>query len=134
MNEEIMRVLKMIEEGKITADKAKEIIDALKQDKIISTNTPAVIEEEKASNYEDKFLKIKVLSAEGDKVNVQFPVKVIKEVIKVTGKIPMSSAGLEGVDMQELLNTVAACLDNESMGQIVDISSKNGDIVKIVIE
>ena len=29
MNEEIMRVLKMVEEGKITADKAEEIIDAL---------------------------------------------------------------------------------------------------------
>ena len=132
MNEEVMRVLKMIEEGKITADKAKELIDALKNEQA-TVNAPAVVEMEN-SNYEEKFLKIKVLSAEGDKVNVQFPVKVIKEIIKVTGKIPMGSAGLEGVDMQDLLNTVAACLDNESMGQIVDISSKNGDIVKIVIE
>lgn len=133
MNEEIMRVLKMIEEGKITADKAKEVIDALKQDKIVNIDTPVIIEE-KTSNYEDKFLKIKVLSADGDKVNVQLPIKVVKEAIKVTGKIPMSSAGLDGVDMHELLNTVVACLDNESMGQIVDITSKNGDIVKIVIE
>lgn len=132
MNEEVMRVLKMIEEGKITADKAKELIDALKTEEQ-AVPVPAVVEQNNV-NYEDKFLKIKVLSAEGDKVNIQFPVKVIKEIIKVTGKIPMGSAGLEGIDMQELLNTVAACLDNESMGQIVDISSKNGDIVKIVIE
>lgn len=132
MNEEVMRVLKMIEEGKITADKAKELIDALKAEEV-TPNAPVVVEQSN-SNYEERFLKIKVLSADGDKVNVQFPVKVIKEIIKVTGKIPMSSAELEGVDMQDLLNTVAACLDNESMGQIVDISSKNGDIVKIVIE
>ncbi len=131
MNEEIMRVLKMIEEGKISADKAKEIIDALKQGETV--NAPAVVEE-KASNYEERFFKIKVLSSEGDKVNIQFPVKVIKGIIKVSGKIPMGSLGIEDIDMQELLDTVAACLDNESMGQIVDISSKNGDIVKIVIE
>lgn len=29
MNEEVLRVLKMVEEGKISADKAKELIDAL---------------------------------------------------------------------------------------------------------
>lgn len=31
MNEEIMRILKMVEEGKLNADKAKELIDALEQ-------------------------------------------------------------------------------------------------------
>lgn len=133
MNEEIMRVLKMIEDGKITADKAKEIIEALKQEQSEVVNPPVVVEQT-STNYEDKFLKIKVLSSEGDKVNVQFPIKVIKEIIKVTGKLPMGTAGMEGVDMQDLMNTIAACLDNESMGQIVDITSKNGDIVKVVIE
>ena len=54
MNEEIMRVLKMIEEGKISADKAKEIIDALKQGETV--NAPAVVEE-KASSYEERFLR-----------------------------------------------------------------------------
>ena len=133
MNEEIMRVLKMIEEGKISADKAKEIIDALKEEQNEVVNAPAIVEQ-KSTNYEDKFLKVKVLSSEGDKVNVQFPIKVVKEIIKVTGKIPMGGAGIEGVDIQDLMNTIAACLDNESMGQIVDITSKNGDIVKVVIE
>lgn len=46
----------------------------------------------------------------------------------------MGGAGIEGVDIQDLMNTILACLDNESMGQIVDITSKNGDIVKVVIE
>ena len=31
MNEEVMRILKMVEEGKLNADKAKELIDALEQ-------------------------------------------------------------------------------------------------------
>lgn len=48
MNEEIMRVLKMVEEGKISADKAKELIDALGD---ISKNTDVVA----STRYEDNF-------------------------------------------------------------------------------
>jgi len=129
VNEEVMIVLKMVEEGKISADKAKEIIDALGN---TSKNTEAIA----PKRYEDKFLRIKVLSHEGDKVNVQLPIKVIKEVIKVTGKLPISTSieGMDGIDIDELMNTLVSCLDNEVMGEIVDIYSSEGDTVKIVIE
>lgn len=128
MNEEIMRVLKMVEDGKITADKAKEIIDALEK-----TNTKEIIT---TKSYEDKFLRIKVLSHEGDKVNVQLPIKVIREVLKVAGKLPITSSieGMKGIDIDELINTIVSCLDNEVIGEIVDICSIEGDIVKVVIE
>ena len=129
MSEEVNRVLKMVEEGNITADKAKEIIDALGN---TSKNTEVIT----SRRYEDKFLRIKVLSHEGDKVNVQLPIKVIKEVLKVTGKLPISTSvkGMEGVDIDELMNTIVACLDNEVMGEIVDVCSNEGDSVKVVIE
>lgn len=129
MNEEVMRVLKMVEEGKISADKAKEIIDALGN---TSKNTEVIA----TKRYDDKFLKIKVLGHEGDTVNVQLPIKVIKEIIKVTGKLPISTSveGIEGVNVDELMNTIASCLESEVMGEIVDICSKEGDIVKILIE
>lgn len=129
MNEEVMRVLKMVEEGKISADKAKEIIDALEN---TSKNTEVIT----TKRYEDKFLRIKVLGHEGNTVNVQLPIKVIKEIIKVTGKLPISTSveGIEGVNVDELMNTIASCLESEVMGEIVDICSKEGDIVKIVIE
>lgn len=129
MNEEVMRVLKMVEEGKISADKAKEIIDALGNATI---STEIAIKK----NYEDKFLKVKVLSVQGDKVNVQLPIKVIREVLKVTGKLPITTSieGMEGVNIEELINTIVSCLDNEVMGEIVDIRSAQGDTVKVVIE
>ena len=63
MNEEIMRVLKMVEEGKISADKAKDLIDVLGD---TSKNTEVTI----SKKYEDKFLRVKVLGHDGDKVNV----------------------------------------------------------------
>lgn len=129
MNEEVMTVLKMVEEGKISADKAKEIIDALGN---TSKNTEAIT----PKKYEDKFLKVEILSHEGDKVNIKLPIKVVKEVLKVTGKLPISKyvEGMDEIDLDELMNTIVSCLDNEVMGEIVDICSSSGDTVKIVID
>lgn len=133
MNEEVLRVLKMVEDGKISADKAKEIIDALGNTRV-NENNQLVLSKTEEKRYDEKFLKIKVLSAKGDKVNIQLPVKVIKEIMKATGKLPIKAEGLQGVDLEGIFDTVIRCLDNEVMGEIVDISSAEGDIVKIVIE
>ena len=125
MSEEVLRILKMVEEGKLTADKAKELMEAMHQ---VEVAAPAI------KNYDDKFLRVKVLSAGGDKVNVQLPVKVIKEVAKVTGKLPIEAKGMSDIDMEGLMNTIISCLDNEMMGEIVNIESAGGDSVKVVIE
>lgn len=125
MNDDIIIVLKMVEQGKISAIKAKEILETLEKSKA----TPP-------KKYEDKFLKVEVLSHEGDKVKVQLPIKVIKEALKATGKLPISTyiEAIDGIDIDELMTTLASCLDNEVMGEIVDIHSSKGDTVKIVID
>ena len=130
MNEEIMRILKMVEEGKIPADKAKELIEVLNKPSIPQVST---------QKYDDKFLRVKVLSAEGDKVNIQLPVKVIKVILKATGKLPIDlikvdGINLEGINLEELFDTVIECLDSEVMGEIVSVDSAQGDMVRIVIE
>lgn len=128
MNEEITRILKMVEDGKLTADKAKTLMDALGQEE-----TAVII---KPTNYEDQYLRVKVNSQAGDMVNVQLPIKVIKEVLKVTGKLPVISEKINGtdIDIEQMVNTIISCLNSEVMGEIVNISSANGDTVKIVIE
>lgn len=129
MNEEILMILKMVEDGKISADKAKELIDALGNS---SKDTEVIV----SKKYEDRFLKVVVLSNEGDKVNIQLPIKIVKEVLKVSGKLPISKyiEGMDGIDIDALMNTLVSCLDNEVMGEIVNISSSEGDIVKIFID
>lgn len=129
MNEEILMILKMVEEGKVSADKAKELIDALGNS---SKDTEAIV----AKRYEDKFLKVVVLSNEGDKVNIQLPIKIVKEILKVSGKLPITKyiEGMDGIDIDALMNTLVSCLDNEVMGEIVNICSSEGDIVKIFID
>lgn len=127
MNEEVMRILKMVEEGKIPADKAKELMEAFNQ-----SNVPEVVTG--TTNYDDKFLRVKVLSAEGDKVNVQLPVKVIKVILKATGKLPVDAIKMEGINVEELADTIIGCLDSEVMGEIVSVDTVAGDMVRVVIE
>lgn len=125
MNEEAKRILKMVEEGKISADKATDLMEAFES--MSSSNGST-------KNYEDKFLRVKVLSSEGDKVNIQLPIKVIKAVLNVTGKLPVDTMNIKGVNTEELIETIVSCLDSEVMGEIVSVDSAEGDIVRIVIE
>lgn len=127
MSEEVIRILKMVEEGKISAEQAKDLMEAMNN----QTTTEVVGYN---SNYEDKFLKVKVLSAQGDKVDVKLPIKIIKEVLRVSGKLPINTGNMQGVDMEQLVNTIVQCLDNEVMGEIVNVNSAQGDIVQVVIE
>lgn len=123
MNEEVMRVLKMLEEGKIDSQKAGELIEALNATKKI---VPVAV-----SNA-DKMLKIKVNSSTGDNVNINIPVKFIKTLGSAIKRIPKVKGveGIEDIDIQAILQAVAEGLD----GKIVDVKSENGDIVEIVVE
>jgi hypothetical protein len=120
MNEEILRVLKMVEEGKIDSRKAAELIEVLKIPKNEST----------LLNKQEKMLKINVLSSEGDKVYVNLPVNFIKGVIKACGKIPVDVNGIDQIDAQMLLQAIDSGLE----GKIVDVKSTKGDNVEIYIE
>lgn len=125
MNEETMRILKMLEEGKINAEKAKELIDAIQGNKIAE---PAVI----PSDNLNKMLKIRVNSKTGDNVNINIPVKLVKVLGTAIKRLPNVEGvdGLEDIDIQAILQAVADGLD----GKIVDINTEDGDIVEIVVE
>lgn len=132
--EEKLRILKMVEEGTISAEQAKELLEALGdgesaretawEESVIRTDIP----------YEDRMLRIIVDSADGDKVRVQFPIKAVKAILKVTGKLPIQMSGdMEGVDMEAMTDAVIQCLDTESIGDIVTVESADGDNVRVFI-
>lgn len=125
MNEEISKILKMVEEGKITSDKAQELIEALNEK---NTDVQVVSDDD----IMNKMLKIRVNSHDGDNVKVNIPVKFIKTVLKTVGKLPISDhvKGMENID----LNLISEAIDNGLCGKIVDVNSANGDIVEVIIE
>ncbi|MGG1679135.1 SHOCT-like domain-containing protein [Neobacillus sp. NRS-1170] len=127
MKEEISRVLTMVEEGKLDKEKATELINVLQgKEQSIPLN--------KAASYLNKTLKIRVSSEEGDNVNVNLPIKLIKAVLKVgtsiAEKIPEAEKYVKHVNVDMLIEAI----ENEVDGQIVDITSAKGEKVFVVIE
>jgi hypothetical protein len=126
MDEETLKILKMVEEGKITADKAQALIEAL--------NTKALDTVQSISDEDimNKMLKIRVNSIKGDTVNVNLPIKFIKTALKALGKIPIDTS-MKGMDKIDF-DLISEVIDSGLCGKIVDIHDVNGDNVEVSIE
>lgn len=51
----------------------------------------------------------------------------------VTGKLPIKTEELEGIDLEELTSSILECIDNETLGNIIEVSSSDGTTVRIFI-
>ncbi|MEY8190139.1 hypothetical protein AB4X15_10835 [Peribacillus simplex] len=129
MKEEITRVLTMVQEGKIDADKGSELIQVLKEKE--ETGNKLL---EKPTKYLDKTLKIRVVSSENDNVTVNLPIKLVKVVLmaghSIAASIPQSEKYVKDIN----INLIIEAIENELDGQIVDIKSANGDTVSVIID
>ena len=72
-------------------------------------------------------------SPKGDKVNVQLPVRIIRQVLKVTGQLPIKSEDLKNIDLDALTASILECLDNETLGDIVTVDASDGSTVRVFI-
>nr|WP_285847061.1 hypothetical protein [Sporosarcina luteola] len=118
----------MVQEGKVDAEKASELIEVLKNRD--SGTGPS----SKRTAYSDKTLKIRVVSADNDNVSVNLPIKLIKVLLKaghnIAGNIPQSEKYVKDIDIDVLIEAI----ENELDGQIVDVKSADGDTVSVFIE
>ncbi|TQR12805.1 SHOCT-like domain-containing protein [Psychrobacillus soli] len=126
MDAEIQKVLTMVQEGKVDAAKASELIQVLKERETSITPSP--------KSYIDKTLKVRVVSAENDNVTVNLPIKLVKVVLlaghSIASSIPQSEKYVKDID----INLILDAIENELDGQIVDVKSANGDAVSVTIE
>ncbi len=127
--DEKARILKMVADGTVTPEQAEQLLNALETGRETEA-VPAIPMED----YDRKMFRIVVDSADGDKVNVQFPVKGIKKIIKATGKLPITIDGMEGADLSGLMDAVVECLDCQTVGDFVTVNSADGDKVRIFVE
>ncbi|MGK0467439.1 MAG: hypothetical protein ACJAX4_002740 [Clostridium sp.] len=134
MNEEMLKILKMVQDGKIDSDKAMQLIEALKgesKDPYILEKTPY----NSSSKKNPKMLKIRIRSTENDILNITLPLKFVSGMIRTFGRIPsLNVDGMEGVDIDEMTQSILEAIDGGMDGKIVDIKSGNGDIIEVVIE
>jgi len=127
--DEQLRILKMIEEGTITAEQGAELMSAMNTDpQELQTAAP-----KSRSSYDKKMFRIIVDSVDGDKVNVQFPVGAIKKILKVTGKLPIADKDLQGVDLEQMMEAISECLDEEIEGDFVNVNAADGTTVRVYV-
>ncbi|WP_339252131.1 hypothetical protein NSQ43_00545 [Sporosarcina sp. FSL W8-0480] len=128
MKTEIEKVLTMVQEGKVDATKASELIEVLNNRESVGGSSG------KSTAYADKTLKIRVVSSDNDNVSVNLPIKLIKVMLKagynIAGNIPQSEKYVKDLDIDILIEAI----ENELDGPIVDIKSADGDTVSVIIE
>lgn len=77
-------------------------------------------------------LKIKVISNDGDKVNVNLPLVIVKSLVTSGAEMPKFNGSdvLSNVDFIQLF----ALVEQGVVGKIVDVQSSDGDTVEIWVE
>lgn len=126
--DEKLRILKMVEEGTITAEQGAELMSAM------NVELPAPQTALVKGSYDKKMFRVIVDSTTGDKVKVQFPVGAIKKILKVTGKLPIPEKDLQGVDLSSMMDAVSECLEDEIEGDFVNVEASDGTTVRIFVD
>ena len=126
LTEERMQILKMLEEGRISADDAAKLLSALeagakKEDRTTTSgNTgPAA-----------KWLRIRVSNAESgkQKVSVNVPMGLVNVALKMGAKFVPEVGGLD-------MNEINEMIQSGTQGRIIDVQDdEGGERVEIFVE
>lgn len=124
--DEKLRILKMVEEGTMTAEQAVDLMSAMELD--VSVQSVA------KNMYDKKMFRVIVDSETGDKVNVQFPVGAIKKLLKATGKLPIPDDCMKDMDLSNIMEAVSECLDEEIEGDFVNVEGADGTVLRVFVD
>lgn len=122
--EERMQILKMIEEGKISAAEGAELLRALDRD-----SGSQVIEPLRGASSPRWFrVRVTDVSTGRNKVNVNIPMGLVNVGIKMGARF---APEMEGVNYQELMEAIRS----GQQGKIFDLTNEeDGERVEIFVE
>ncbi len=126
--EERLRVLKMLQEGKISASQAAQLLEALED--IPSPNSVKTPAAAAIPSRPGKWFRVRVTDTDSGKtrVNVRLPLNMVSAGVKMGMRF---SPEVEGLDVNELM----AFINSGEVGQIVDVmDEKDGEHVEVFIE
>jgi hypothetical protein len=120
--DERMKILKMLEEDKLSAEEASRLLKALSRGSSETRPTP--------QEGDSKWMRIRVTDLDGDRaaVNVNLPMRLVNVALRLGAQfIPEE----EDIDLEELAEALKAGLT----GKIVDvIDEEEGRQVEIYVE
>lgn len=116
MKEEMKKILKMVEEKKITVAEAEKLMDALAPE----AENPAGM-----TGIAAKFLRVRVMEGEETKVQVNLPISLVEIGLKIGMQVGPQFApemeGLKGIDFKELVEAI----QQGARGKLVEVKDNN---------
>ena len=143
MSEDRGRILKLLAEGRITAEEAERLLDALdaRTNAAEGPGGPAVKGDPRPVIAAlPKYLYVKVLAANGDNVDVKIPIALVRSGLKLTSLIPPQA--MDQINDQMAQHGMAVDFNNFKPEDIddlivalremeVNVDAKNGDTVRV---
>ncbi|MDK2564290.1 hypothetical protein QOZ84_12080 [Romboutsia sedimentorum] len=127
--EDKKRILKMVEEGKITAEEAINLLDVLDPSEKYDTDKAEIIEDDdffdiKNDAQKGKMLFVRVKSKDGSKVKVNIPLEFIK-IMGGIGSMYSNEFEKHNIDIEKLMDAI----DNGFVGRIVEVEDGNDKVI-----
>lgn len=98
------------------------------------SNQVQMLPEHQRKPLSELTLRVKVLSAEGDKVRVNLPMPLVKIALEMGVELaPNYAEGMEVLKNVDL-NKIIELVERGAMGKLVEVESADGDIVEVVVE
>ncbi len=128
--EERLKILKMIQEGKITAEQGAQLLEALEERKSGAAQGGSPGTGAAASAKSAKWFHVRVTDTNSGKprVNVRLPIGLVTSGFKMGARF---SPEVEGLDPNQLL----LMINNGEIGQVVDVyDPEDGEHVEVFLE
>ena len=122
--EERMQILKMIEEGKISAEEGAKLLAAL------AAGSKADVARREAAGGSAKQFRVRVtdLASGRNKVNINIPMSLVNVGLKMGARF---APDIEGINFDEIVTAIKS----GSQGKIVDVvDDEDGERVEIYVE
>jgi hypothetical protein len=127
-SEERLRILRMIQEGKITAEEGIQLMEALDIGKSQALKVPAIPAQPMTRSA--RYLRVRVTDTDSGKVrvNIRLPISVVNAGIKMGARF---SPEIEGLDFDQLMDYI----HSGETGQVLDVfDEEDGEHVEVFIE
>jgi hypothetical protein len=128
--EERIKILQMVQEGKLSAEDAAQLLEALEENARTELSGVPLPPESTALGRKPRWFRVRVTDTDTGKprVNVRLPLSMVSIGLKMGSRF---SPEIEGMDPTELMRII----ESGEIGQIVDVQDANdGEHVEVFLE
>ncbi len=130
-SEERLKILKMIQEGKISVEQGMQLLEAMRSGNKAGAQAAASLPPAASSGpHSARWFRVRVTDMDTGRVrvNIRMPIHVVTTGFKLGARF---SPEVDGMDMTQLMEAIRA----GETGQVVDIiDNKGGDHVEVFLE